>query len=60
MLMRSRIKEDHIYFVDDETFLNNKRLTDIANLLLERGIKKKYISWARSDTIVRHPELFRL
>jgi radical SAM superfamily enzyme YgiQ (UPF0313 family) len=56
----ANIKEDHIYFVDDETFLNNKRLTEIANLLLQRGVKKKYISWARSDTIVRHPELFEL
>ncbi|MBI4838383.1 MAG: hypothetical protein HY806_04430 [Nitrospirae bacterium] len=35
-------------------------MTDVAELLLQRGIKKKYISWARSDTIVRHPELFKL
>ncbi len=56
----SKIKEDYIYFVDDETFLNAKRLTDIANLLKARGIKKNYVSWARADTIVRHPELFKL
>jgi hopanoid C-3 methylase len=54
------IQEGHIYFVDDETFLNGKRMTEIANLLIERGVKKKYVSWARADTIVRHPELFRL
>lgn len=54
------IEEEYIYFVDDETFLNPKRLTAIANLLKERGIKKKYVSWARVDTIVAHPELFRL
>lgn len=54
------IEEEYIYFVDDETFLNPKRLTAIANLLKERGIKKKYVSWARVDTIVSHPELFRL
>jgi radical SAM superfamily enzyme YgiQ (UPF0313 family) len=35
-------------------------MTEIANLLLERGIKKKYVSWARADTIVRRPDLFRL
>ncbi len=56
----ANIKEDHIYFVDDETFLNRKRMKEIAELLIERRIKKKYISWARSDTIVRDPELFRL
>ncbi len=55
-----KIPENHIYFVDDETFLNKDRLTKIATLLLEKGIKKKYISWARADTIVKHPELFRL
>ena len=56
----AKVPEDHIYFVDDETFLNKERLTKIANLLLERGIKKKYISWARADTIVKYPDLFKL
>ena len=56
----AKIPENNIYFVDDETFLNKDRLTKIANLLVERGIKKKYISWARADTIVKYPELFRL
>lgn len=55
-----KLQEKHIYFVDDENFINKKRMTDIATLLIQRGIKKKYISWARSDTIVKHPELFRL
>jgi len=54
------IQEEYIYFVDDETFLNPKRLTRIAELLKERGIRKKYVSWARVDTIVSHPELFKL
>lgn len=54
------INEEHIYFVDDETFLNEKRMSKVAHLLLERGIKKKYVSWARADTIVRHPDMFRL
>ena len=52
--------EEHIYFVDDEMFLNAKRVQRIAELLLERGIRKHYTSWARADTIVRHPELFKL
>lgn len=56
----ANLQEDHIYFVDDENFINNERMTRIAELLLERGIRKKYISWARSDSIVRHPELFAL
>ena len=54
------LKETNIYFVDDEMFLNANRAKRIAELIIERGIKKHYYSWARSDTIVRHPDLFRL
>lgn len=54
------LREDYIYFVDDEMFLNEPRMMEIARLLLARGIRKQYFSWARSDTIVKHPELFRL
>ena len=54
------LKEKYIYFIDDEMFLNTKRVTRIAILLMERGINKRYISWARSDTIAEHPEVFRL
>jgi radical SAM superfamily enzyme YgiQ (UPF0313 family) len=56
----SGLGEEFIYFLDDEMFLNIDRCKRIAELLIERGIKKKYISWARSDTIVKHPEVFRL
>jgi radical SAM superfamily enzyme YgiQ (UPF0313 family) len=56
----AKLKEEHIYFVDDENFINNERMTKIAKLLIERGVKKKYVSWARSDTIVRHPEVFKI
>lgn len=54
------LPQEYIYFVDDETFINTKRMMRMAELLIERGVKKKYISWARSDTVCRHPELFEL
>lgn len=54
------LPQEYIYFVDDETFINTRRMTQIAELLLERKVKKKYLSWARSDTICKHPELFEL
>jgi len=54
------LAEDHVYFVDDEMFINPRRAEAMARLLLERGIRKHYISWARSDTICAHPDLFRL
>ncbi len=54
------LPEKHIYFVDDEMFINTGRCRKIAQMLLDRGIEKKYVSWARADTICRHPELFRI
>jgi len=54
------LEQDYIYFVDDEMFINPKRVKKIAELLLEKNIKKHYISWARSDTICAHPEIFKL
>lgn len=54
------IAEDHIYFVDDEMFINVRRCERIAEMLIERGIRKQYISWARADTVCKHPELFAL
>jgi radical SAM superfamily enzyme YgiQ (UPF0313 family) len=54
------LKEEYIYFLDDEMFLNAARCRKIAELLMARGIKKEYVSWTRSDTIVNHPEIFKL
>jgi len=54
------LPQEYIYFVDDETFINAERMKKLAERLLALGVKKKYISWARSDTICRHPELFTL
>lgn len=54
------LPQEFIYFVDDEMFINAERCKQIANLLLERGVQKKYVSWARSDTICANVELFAL
>ena len=54
------LPQEYIYFVDDETFINAKRMKKMAQMLIDRGIKKRYISWARSDTVCSDPELFRL
>ena len=54
------VPEAYIAFTDDEMFLDTQRAEQIAELILSRGIRKHYYSWARSDTIIRHPELFAL
>jgi hopanoid C-3 methylase len=54
------LPQEYVYFVDDEMFINPERCKRMAELLMERGVKKKYISWARSDTICANVDLFRL
>lgn len=54
------LAQEHIYFCDDETFLNEPHARRLAEVIRERGIKKKYFAWARSTTVNRRPELFRL
>jgi len=54
------LPQEYIYFVDDETFINANRMKLLAEKLIDRGVKKRYISWARSDTVCKHPDLFVL
>ncbi len=53
----SSIDDEYIDFIDDNTIENTKRSEKIVALLKELGIKKKYKVYARSDTIVRRPDL---
>ena len=52
------IQEPHVYFSDDESMLDHRRMDRLAELIKEAGIRKKYFLYARVDTIIRHPELF--
>ncbi len=54
------LKADHVYFCDDETFTNPEYIQTVAEVIIRRKIKKRYFAWARSTTVNRHPELFKL
>ncbi len=54
------IPEDYVYFVDDETFLSAKHMRALGKKIHEQGIKKHFVSWARSNTITDNPDLFEL
>lgn len=51
------IKEEFVFFADDESLIDAKRMMELARLINEFGIKKRYFLYGRSDTIVKHPEL---
>lgn len=52
--------EGHNVFITDDNFLASiPRAEAIADLLLERRLRKRFIIQARTDSIARHPETMR-
>lgn len=49
-----------IRLVDANTFGSVKLATELANGLIATGFNKRLVADARSDTVVKHPELFAL
>ena len=52
------IAEENVFFCDDESMCDTRRMAQLADLIEAAGIRKNYFLYARVDTIVRHPELF--
>lgn len=52
------VAEPNVFFCDDESMLDTKRMDRLADLIAAAGIKKSYFLYGRVDTIVKHPELF--
>ncbi len=48
-----------IRLVDANTFGNVTQAQSLCDKILEKGIQKQFIADVRSDTVVRHPDLFR-
>jgi radical SAM superfamily enzyme YgiQ (UPF0313 family) len=53
------VAADHIYFSDDENFLDEDYAMRLALAIEASGVRKRYFAWARSTTVNRSPELFR-
>jgi radical SAM superfamily enzyme YgiQ (UPF0313 family) len=54
------IEEPWVFFADDESLYDTARMRRLAELIREAGITKRYFIYARSETIVRAPELLEL
>jgi len=52
------IDEPNVFFCDDESMCDAKRMDKLADLIATAGIHKKYFLYGRVDTIVNHPDLF--
>jgi radical SAM superfamily enzyme YgiQ (UPF0313 family) len=53
------LEADHVYFCDDENFIDEEFAWDLARALATRGVRKRYFAWTRSTTVNRSPELLR-
>ena len=53
------IDEDYVFFADDESLLDARRMQRLADLIREAGIQKRYFLYGRSDTIARNPRLLK-
>jgi radical SAM superfamily enzyme YgiQ (UPF0313 family) len=53
------IHEPYIFLADDESFIDAKRMEELAELIIKSGVDKKFFSYIRADTVVRNRELMK-
>lgn len=49
---------DHVYFCDDENFIDADFAHELAGELEKRNVRKRYFAWTRATTVNRFPDLF--
>jgi radical SAM superfamily enzyme YgiQ (UPF0313 family) len=54
------IREPFIYFCDNGSFHEVDRMRALGKMLIDAGIKKRYLTYIRADTIVNNPDLIEL
>jgi radical SAM superfamily enzyme YgiQ (UPF0313 family) len=54
-----QIEAKEVYIVDDIFLINPKRLFEIAQLLRERGIQKKFLVYGRADFVSENEEVIK-
>jgi len=47
-----------VFFADDHTFSDTRRAEELARLIRREGAGRRYAGYARTDTVVKHPQLF--
>ncbi len=48
------IGEPNIFLVDDEAFINRRRMLDLADAIGRAGLRKNYFTYCRIDTLIRN------
>lgn len=53
------IREDYVFLVDDEAFINRRRMLRLAQAIGQSGIRKSLFAYCRMDTLVRQKDVLR-
>jgi radical SAM superfamily enzyme YgiQ (UPF0313 family) len=53
------IVEDWVFLVDDEAFINGRRMRELAAAIKAKGLKKRFFTYARIDSVIREQEALR-
>lgn len=53
------IKEDFVFLVDDEAFINGRRMIKLAEAIKAAGIRKRFFCYARIDSVRREQDALR-
>ena len=53
------LEVDHVYFADDENFIDEKFGWELAEAIARAGIRKRYFAWTRSTTVNRSRNLLK-
>jgi radical SAM superfamily enzyme YgiQ (UPF0313 family) len=51
------LEEEFVFFADDESLVDVKRMRRLADLIRDAGIQKRYFLYGRGDTIAKNPDL---
>jgi methyltransferase len=51
------VEVDNVYVVDDEAFIQSRRMLELADAIAQAGIRKRYHMYLRTDTALRRPDV---
>jgi radical SAM superfamily enzyme YgiQ (UPF0313 family) len=54
------LDEEYVFFADDESLVDARRMWRLAELIRGAGLRKRYFLYGRSDTIARNRDLMEL
>ncbi len=53
----AEIEEEFVFLVDDEAFIDSKRMVELAEALFDAKIYKRFFAYCRIDSIIRNEEV---